>query len=623
MSPPNPPLNLPLKRGRVEEEKEEQNTSAGDQNKNNNKRARNEFLWPERNRKRPSFMSDLGAKWQKLNSNRTSAEQNVEKLNERFNQAIGKDKISDGISIKINTVNVNSLRNVERMKRMGTLIKYWDSDIIVLVDTRVESKEANKLNRSGRKSFSTDNKMRGVIINVKETLEPKMIDMDEKNANYVAITINVQGSTIAVIGVYGPNERSTNFYSDTLPALLSELSIISDEIIVAGDLNVNISKSMGYAPNKHKKLDDFKRMQKRFKLNDPVEYYAKKNDIYPLTYVHTRIEEKDSTNNPFQAARLDGIFTTYDPLLCRPEIKKFYPSDHASIQVRVKIRKETGSKPWKMNTAYLKDVTLMRHWQKTAKRFSDSSETLEEKLDLEEGISEHRKIEVLGRNAYKNWKILVGIVKSTSIKKAREEEKERDLEKEKMFTKVEAMESSRAEVNEMLDEINKNEIVKQVIKSEIKNKQLNLENKRLAKFKAKTYVQAKKIVRVVIGNEVLTNPDKIKEGIKSYYNYQFRCSCKNLQKPKMCTICSKGLVEYARRRNQNLKRSHIRNKKVTNSMRYKLDQDITIDEMDRYVKVHLNKKHKSPGPDGIPVRIGFNALGRLEKNYFQYNKMGL
>ena len=285
-----------------------------------------------------------------------------------------------------------------------------------------------------------------------------------------------------------------------------------------------------------------------------------------------------------------------------------------------------------MNTKYLKDVKLVNYWQKTLRRFVNASENLEEKLDAEANITEYRRTEILGLNAYKNWNKLVKIVKTTSIKKAQNEASEL-REKERIITdKLNDLKTSRDELSEAIDEINRNETVKQVIKSELKNKQMNIENKKLAKYKAKTYVQSKKIVKVVIGNETLTNPDKIKEGIKTYYSYQFRCGCKNTKSPKICSICNKGLVDYSRRKSASIKRSHMRIKKVTNSMRYKMDEDITIEELDKYVKSHLNKKLKSPGPDGIPYefiltlwsdlrRLIYNIIRWMFKNKIMPEKL--
>ena len=303
IGPPIPLLNLPPKREREEEEEEEQNTTAG-KNINNNKRARgpSNFLT---NRKRKGNSSDAGGKRPKLNSKRALAEQRVEAINKEFNISVGDKEMNKEINLKISSVNVNSLKNPERLKRIGTLIKCWDSDVSILVDTRVDNKIESKLNRNGRKIFATNKEVRGVIISVREALEPKLTVMDEVDSNYLAVTINVQGVMIAILGIYGPNDQSTRFYGETVPNILSELSIISDEMIVAGDLNLNISKSMGYIEKKTSKLMSWESTTKRFKIKDPIEYYAVKANIYPLTYVHTYVEQEAIMNENFKAARLD------------------------------------------------------------------------------------------------------------------------------------------------------------------------------------------------------------------------------------------------------------------------------------------------------------------------------
>ena len=167
---------------------------------------------------------------------------------------VGERKKNNETKLKINLVNVISLKYPEKLKRIGTLIKCWDSDVTVLVDTRVGEEIASKLNRNGRKTFSTNNESRGVILSVREALEPKLISTDELDSNYLAITINIQGLTVSIVGVYSPNDQSTKFYWELLPNMLAELSTISDEIIIAGDLNLNLSKSVGYTQKKPNKL---------------------------------------------------------------------------------------------------------------------------------------------------------------------------------------------------------------------------------------------------------------------------------------------------------------------------------------------------------------------------------
>ena len=108
------------------------------------------------------------------------------------------------------------------------------------------------------------------------------------------------------------------------------------------------------------------------------------------------------------------------------------------------------------------------------------------------------------------------------------------------------------ELNDKLDKLDKEEAEKNKIKTELKNFTLNNTNKRLTKHKVKIEVQSRRINKIKIGDEVTTNPDKIKENIQRYYKYQFRCGCKNKIKPQPCKICKISPIEYEKNNGEEL-----------------------------------------------------------------------
>ena len=91
--------------------------------------------------------------------------------------------------------------------------------------------------------------------------------------------------------------------------------------------------------------------------------------------------------------------------------------------------KETGKKIWKLNASVLKVEALIEKWKKIARTLTDANETLEEKLQQEKSITDHRRREILGKDALKQWYRLLKIVKATSIEECKKREAERRLER--------------------------------------------------------------------------------------------------------------------------------------------------------------------------------------------------
>ena len=93
--------------------------------------------------------------------------------------------------------------------------------------------------------------------------------------------------------------------------------------------------------------------------------------------------------------------------------------------------------------------------------------------------------------------------------------------------------------------------------------------------------QSRRINKIQIGDEVTTNPDKIKENIQRYFKYQFRCECKNKKKiARPCKICRTSPIEYAKIMARNFKRVSHKQKRISYSLKTKLEQDPTKHELD-------------------------------------------
>ena len=542
----------------------------------------------------------------KLNDTRKIMEEAVENVNELFNtkSEIRLQSVAKKGGVSIETINVNSLVDMGRLIRIKTLLKQWENDITVLVDTRIAEKKAELLKRNGSTVFSTNKPYRGVIIQTNKRLDPELIEMDEENANYLAITFSLDGKKIGLVGIYAPNNDDPKFFRESINKVLTRLSLITDDLIIAGDFNVNLSTGVGYSERKSYKKRALEETMKVWDLKDTVEHNAKKSGIEPLTYIHTtKNKGPDEDIFPLKAARLDTVLTTIDPAKTLVSIGRFYPSDHASVRVVLQEAKESGTKVWKMNIKIFEDEKIIKKWKNAAMNLTEANETLITKQDADKNITKKRYNDLIGRDAFKRWGDLLGIVKASAIE-ATKEKSERDAEKREIILQREEINNlEKDELNDILDEMNKHESDRIKIKTEIKNFKLNTSNKKLTKHKMKLESQSRRINKIAIDGRMITNSDKIKEEIQRYYKYQFRCNCKNKRNPRPCAICKSDPTTYAKNAEKNFKKRSFKQKRITTKQKDKLEQDLAIHEVDEYVTRKLKIKMKSPGPDGIPYEF--------------------
>ena len=214
-----------------------------------------------------------------------------------------------------------------------------------MIDTRIPECKTRSFKTSDSTVMSTNKNFRGVLIQINKRLDPELIEVDEENANYLAVAFNLNGKKIGLLGIYAPNNDDPGFFRVTINKVLTKLTLKTDDLIVAGDFNVNFSYSIGYSVNRSYKKEALKESMKVWNLKDTVDFSAKKCGVEPLTYIHTtRNKGPDKDIYPLKSARLDTVLTTIDPSSTRVSIGRFYPSDHASVKVTFQEEKESEKK---------------------------------------------------------------------------------------------------------------------------------------------------------------------------------------------------------------------------------------------------------------------------------------
>ena len=183
----------------------------------------------------------------KLSNMREKMEKEVEDRNELFNERCNQaDSLNSPRGMSLEVINVNSLVDMGRLQRMKSIAKQWENDITIMVDTRITSQKANQMRSKFHTVIATNKPFRGVAMIIHKRLEPELEEMDDENANYLAITINSNDKKIGIIGVYGPNNDNPKFYRETLNRALTNLVLKTDELILADDFNISLSDSIGY-----------------------------------------------------------------------------------------------------------------------------------------------------------------------------------------------------------------------------------------------------------------------------------------------------------------------------------------------------------------------------------------
>ena len=68
-----------------------------------------------------------------------------------------------------------------------------------------------------------------------------------------------------------------------------------------------------------------------------------------------------------------------------------------------------------MNVKLLEEESLVRKWKNAASNLTEANNSLEAKLEEMKNLSEHRRAELLGKDAFRRWNDLLGIVKASAI----------------------------------------------------------------------------------------------------------------------------------------------------------------------------------------------------------------
>ena len=529
----------------------------------------------------------------KINKATVSFENRVREMNNEYNAKIKAFKKADE-TFRIVATNVNSITTLVKRQKIWNLLR-GDPDILLLTDTRTKKHDLLTYGGNKRSIFSTDTDYRGVAFIVKKCYEPEEIETDNETGNMLTLTFKLAGKKHGLIGIYGPCEDNPQFFTSGVDNAIKKLKKNgASEIIIAGDMNIQLGKRFGYANKTLRKKNALDKLMAEHHLNDHVTELATFTNTSPISFWRKNTETRSvQLNEKYQASRLDQVLSSYPSVNIYTKYTRFYPSDHAINETCIKIKSRSGQTPWRLNRASIDDETIEKRIKKMAKKLTNNLKKVKSKLIMSnlDTISQKK---IIQRVATNKWTTLVNFTKKITSVWARIEANKRSNENAKLIRCMNNLDLDNDAYNKLAEEFNRYEIEKYKIKTELYKFKNKFENKRLLKYKAQQNTTNRTMKKIRIEDDVVEDDTEIRRVLTGYFTSVFSCECeKNTQR---CIRCTRNNLDYVK----NIKPQIDSNKRLSNGQKSALEKPVEENEIEKYVKLKLKKEGKAPGPDGIP-----------------------
>ena len=179
---------------------------------------------------------------------------------------------------------MNSVITFAKQQKIWNILKS-DPDILIMTDTRVGEYDLNQYGGNKRKVISTNTDYRGVAIIIKSSFEPENIEIDNETGNLVAITFVLAGKLHGLIGIYGPCDDNPNFYNFKVQETIKKLKEAKVKvIIIAGDLNIQLGKMIGYKETNSRKKLALQKLCKTYEIFDHVSLLTSTTNTRPMSF---------------------------------------------------------------------------------------------------------------------------------------------------------------------------------------------------------------------------------------------------------------------------------------------------------------------------------------------------
>ena len=255
------------------------------------------------------------------------------------------------MGLKVATVNINGLRQLEKRSLFFSWCRRESLDIILLQETHVTDQEdINTFTTHwGQTSFwsLSDSRAGGVAFLLSRKAAALPHQLLEINPHLAILRMDINGTTTELVNLYAPVEQpaATAAFYDSLCARQWDLGISH---IMAGDFNVVLNPALD-RPGQATQKASTHGLASLIDTLGVEDLWRRRNPLSRETTHHSR-----STQG---GARLDRIYT---PPLLAPWISGLEHqihgiSDHDAVVMTIKENSKTTSPYWKLNTSLLQE----------------------------------------------------------------------------------------------------------------------------------------------------------------------------------------------------------------------------------------------------------------------------
>uniref|UniRef100_A0A670JHA3 Reverse transcriptase domain-containing protein n=1 Tax=Podarcis muralis TaxID=64176 RepID=A0A670JHA3_PODMU len=481
------------------------------------------------------------------------------------------------MTLKFLSWNVNGFNEKSKRNKFEKIVKKKNIDVICCQETHVAKKHKHILinKKLGIEFINSDSKKkRGVVIYVKEKLEPKLICKDEEG-RILGIQINFQGEKLNVVTVYAPNTNKWEFFKKLEQVLLD---LENNKLVLLGDLNgVPVPELDRSSKRKNLNQGKLPRSFKDLEENlDLIDIWRDKN---PMTKQFTHFSE------PHQSwSRLDQIWISRELTIrvSKCEIQPRTLSDHNSITLHLKWDTQ-GIYKWRMNDYLFEKEDVIGKAKTILKEYFELNNNKETNMNIV-------------------WDASKAVLRGFLIQENSYRKKVKEQKKEELITQLRKCEKNLIEKPN--DEQNKqlykmlqtqystliNQEVEWGIKL-MKQKFFESANKmgKLLAWQLRNRRKHNVINRVKVEEHVVEDPNEIKKSFINFY--------KNLYKREEGDVTEIG--KY-------LEENRISS--LSEEERNLLNKPIKAEEIQEAIK--RMKLGKAPGPDGLSAKY-YKVLDEL------------
>ena len=270
-------------------------------------------------------------------------------------------ELGEASEIKLTSLNVNGVGSQEKRVCIMAHVRSLDSDLVVLVDTRLSALKSRKLENEADDfqwfftngiSVNGGSISRGVAIGIKKN---SLINPGEGRVvaagNALKVNFKFEGHEFIIFGIYGPSDSDNPRFFE---AIFNESETSTETYkILAGDFNVplNFQKDTNCTQDSRKRA--------REKINEKMldqrlkDIYRVKKGIRELFTYSNKDENRQS--------RLDYFLVSENLVqnVSRVSEGNFFRSDHRNVDMYINFSNiKAGKKRWRYSQAMRRDDSL-------------------------------------------------------------------------------------------------------------------------------------------------------------------------------------------------------------------------------------------------------------------------